>query len=130
MLLPVRLLFDLRVPDLAHSPRAALWCGRKQWTNFSLVRRSVSTRPSCNNHTISFNPPQKKTGITSIHIKLVTHSCTRHSFRHQCVSGEKSSRMVLNKSRKVYSTLQYTHFPNMFLVIFIPHTETDVVYCG
>jgi hypothetical protein len=50
MLLPVKLLFDFNVPDLADSPRAALWCGRKQWTNFSLVRRSVSTRPSCNNH--------------------------------------------------------------------------------
>ena len=46
----VRLLLDFRVPDLAVSPSAAVWCGRKQWTNFSLVRRSVSTRPSCNNH--------------------------------------------------------------------------------
>jgi hypothetical protein len=50
MLLPVKLLFDFSVADLADSPRAALWCGRKHWTNFSLVRRSVSTRPSCNNH--------------------------------------------------------------------------------
>jgi len=63
MLLPVKLLFDFNVPDLADSPRAALWCGRKQWTNFSLVRRSVSTRPSCSNQRKSKLQRQTHTNI-------------------------------------------------------------------
>lgn len=141
MLLPVKLLFDFSVPDLADSPRAALWCGRKQWTNLSLVRRSVSTRPSCNNQRKSKLQTHMHTNIfitcywmhkkvfqikATVHIRICILGSVQISQSVQWLGyGVNNQGSIPNREKRVFSSAKCPHLlwgcPNYFslLVIFI-----------